>query len=217
MLRKVLIVAAAVAMPVSVVGATAGSASAGAPKVDATHYTVSCTGISAKASFSPALTNAGGPVSNEATKISGKASSCTVTPTAGGTPVTVTGASIKGTINDATSSHTCGGLAMATTETGSLTIKWKTSPKLTSSTSVVNPTSVSGAVGGDGHATFSISFGTATSGPFQGTDNGTSSSTNAETTTTVTSILATCGGKSGLKSISIQPNANGGGPAIVVS
>jgi hypothetical protein len=217
MIRKMLILAAAVAMPVSVVAATAGPASAAALKVDATHYTVSCTGITASASFSPALTSSGGPTSNEATKIKGKASSCTVTPSGGGTPVTVSGASIKGTINDATSDHSCGGLAQATTETGSLSIKWKSSPKLTSSTSVVNPTSVSGGIGGDGHATFSISFGAATSGPFQGTDNGTSSSTNAETTTTVTQILSACGGKSGLKSIKIQPNANGGGPAISAS
>ena len=216
MLRKVLIVAAAVAMPVSFIAATAGPAAA-VVKVDATHYTVSCTGIAASASFKPALTNGGGPVSNEATKIKGKASGCTATPTSGGTPVTVSSASITGTINDATSDHSCGGLATATTETGSLKIKWKTSPALTSNTSVVNPSSVSGGVGGDGHATFSITFGAATSGPFQGTDNGTSSSTNAETTTTIGQILTSCGKTAGLKSIKIQPNSNGGGPAIVAS
>ena len=216
MIRKVLIIAAAVAMPVSAIAATAGPAGA-AVKVDATHYTVSCTGISATASFSPALTSAGAATSNEATKIKGKASSCTAVPSSGGTPITVSGAKISGTINDATSDHTCGGLATATSETGSLTIKWKAKPALLSATSVVNPSSVVGNIGADGHATFAISFGAATSGPFQGTDNGTSSSTNAETTTTISQILTACGGKKGLKSIKIQPNANGGGPAITAS
>jgi hypothetical protein len=213
MIRKLLIIAAAVAMPVSVIAATAGPAGA-ATKVDATHYTVSCTGIAATASFSPALTNAGGASSNEKTTIKGTASSCTITPTAGGTPVTVSKASVKGVINDATSTHTCAGLASPTTETGSLSVKWKTSPALTSSTSVVKPTTVTGGVGGDGHATFSIAFGTGASGPFQGTDGGTSSTTNAETVSTLSAIGTTCGSKSGLKSIKIQPNANGGGPAL---
>ncbi len=218
MIRKMLILAAALAIPVTVVGATAGTASAkGSPPVNATNYTAACTGIKATASFSPALTTNGGTASPETTKIKGSASSCTATPTSGGTPVTITSAKISGTITDASSTHTCSGLASPTTESGSLTIKWKTSPKLTSSTSVVNPTTVTGGIGADGHATFSIAFGPATSGPFQGTDNGTSSSTNAETTSTLSSILATCGGKKGLKSIAIQPNANGGGPAIVAS
>ena len=217
MIRKMLIIAAAAAIPVSMIGATAATSSAATPKVDATNYTASCTGIAATASFKPALTSSGSATSNEATKIKGKASSCTATPTGGGTPVTITGATISGTINDATSDHSCGGLATATSETGSLKITWKTSPKLTNSTSVVNPSSVSGGVGADGHATFSITFGAATSGPFQGSDNGTSSSTNAETTTTLSQILTACGSKSGLKSIKIQPNANGGGPAIVAS
>ncbi len=217
MFRKIFVIAAAVAMPASVVAVTAGSATASTPKVNATNYTASCTGIKATASFNPPLTSAGGTTSNEATKIKGTASDCTATPTSGGTPVTIKSAKISGTINDATSNHACSGLASPTTETGSLTIKWKTSPSLTSSTSVVNPTTVTGGIGGDGHATFSISFGPATSGPFQGTDNGTSSSTNAETTSTLSSILNSCASKKGLKSINIEPNSNGGGPAIVAS
>jgi hypothetical protein len=216
MIRKMLVIAAAVAMPVSVIAATAGPAGA-ATKVDATHYTVSCTGIAATASFSPALTNAGGPSSNEKTTIKGTASSCTVTPTAGGTAVTISKASVKGVINDATSDHSCGGLASPTTETGSLSVKWKTSPALTSSTSVVIPTTVTGGIGADLHATFSIAFGPGATGPFQGTDGGTSSSTNAETVSTFGAIGTSCGSKSGLKSIKIQPNANGGGPALVAS
>jgi len=212
MIRKMLVIAAAVAMPVSVIAATAGTASAGGPTVNASNYTVTCTGITAKASFSPALTNAGSASSPEVTKIKGSASSCTVTPTVGGTPVTITGAKVSGTITNPTSTHTCGGLATASTETGALTVKWKSTPKLSASSSVASPTSVMGAVGGDGHATFGISFSGVT-GDFAGTDAGASSTNDAETTTTVTSILTTCA--KGLKSINITADTNAGaGPAL---
>jgi hypothetical protein len=213
MIRKVLTVAAAIAIPVSVVAATGTIAGAGAPKVDATNYTVSCTSITATAKFNPPLTSAGGAASNEATSISGSGSGCTVTPSSGGTPVTVSGVKIKGTINDATSTHTCGGLITPTTESGSLTAKWSASPKLTSSSSVINPTSVTGGAGADGNATFSLSYGMATSGPFQGTDSGTSSTTSAETTTSISDILTLCGGK-GIKKLGITTNSNSSAPAI---
>ncbi len=214
MIRKVLTFAAAIAMPVSVVAATGSVAGAAAVKVDATHYTVSCTSITAAAKFNPPLTLAGGPASNEATSISGSASGCTATPSAGGTPITVTGVKIKGTINDATSTHTCGGLTTPTTETGSLTGKWAATPKLLSASSVINPTSVMGGIGGDGNATFSLSYGAATSGPFQGADSGTSSSTNAETVLPISTILGLCGGK-GIKKLAITTNTNTGAPVAI--
>ena len=219
MIRKMLVVAAAAAMPITAIAATGGISGAGAPKVDATTYTVACTGISATAKFSPALTTLGGPASNEATSIKGSATGCTVTPTLGGTPVSVTSVKISGTINNAGSTHTCGGLTTATSETGSLTAKWKTTPKLTAASSVVNPNSVLGGVGGDGHATFALSFGAATSGPFQGTDGGITSSNSAETVLPVagpTGILALCGGK-GIKSLAITTNTNLGAPPAALA
>jgi hypothetical protein len=214
MIRKVLMVAAAVAMPIGVVAASAGTAGAKVVKVDATNYTVSCTSITATAKFNPPLTTAGGAASNEATSISGSGSGCTVTPSSGGTPVTVSGVKIKGVINDATSTHTCGGLITPTTESGSLTAKWTASPKLVSSSSVINPTTVQGGAGADGNATFALAFGPATSGPFQGTDAGTSSSTSAETTTSISDILTLCGGK-GIKKLGITTNTNSGAPVAI--
>ena len=214
MIRKVLTFAAAIAMPVSLVAATGSLAGAAAPKVDATHYTMNCTSITAAAKFNPPLTTNGGPASNEATAISGSASGCTATPSAGGTPITVTGVKIKGTINDATSTHTCGGLVTPTTETGSLTGKTAATPKLLSASAVINPTSVTGGVGADGNATFSLSYGAATSGPFQGSDNGTSSSTNAETVLPISSILGLCSGK-GIKKLAITTNTNPGAPVAI--
>ncbi len=216
MIRKMLVIAAAIAVPVSVVAATAGTAGAGGTTVDATHYTVSCTGITATADFSPALTTAGAASSPEKTTIKGSASDCTVTPTTGGTAVTVTGAKVSGIITNATSDHTCTGLTSPTTETGSLTVKWKTSPKLTATSSVVMPTTVTGALGTDLHATFAIAFGAGATGPFQGTDGGAGSSVNAETVDNAGVINGLCGGKKGLSKLSIQPNSNGGGAAIVV-
>jgi hypothetical protein len=216
MIRKMLVVAAAAAMPITAIAATGGFAAAAAPKIDATHYTVSCTKITATAKFTPALSTAGAPVSNQATAIKGSASGCTATPSAGGAAVTVVSAAISGTINDASSNHQCTGLLTPTTETGSLTIKWKTTQKLVSGTSVVNPGTVTGGAGGDGHATFTLGFNAATSGPFQGTDSGVSSSTDAETTTTVGAINGLCGGKKGLKSIAIVQDTNvGAQPALV--
>ena len=213
MIRKMLVIAAAVAMPVSVVAVTVTSATAATPKVDATNYTVSCTGIAATASFKPALTTAGVTTPTlETTKISGKATGCTATPTAGGTAVAITGATITGTLTNSSSNLTCGGLATPTTEAGSLTVKWKSNPKLTATSSVATPTSVAGGIGADGHATFGISFSGVT-GPFQGTDSGASSTNDAETTTTIAQILNTC--NKGLKSIKIQPDANNpSNPAI---
>ena len=214
MIRKALTFAAAIAIPMSLVAATGTVAGAGAPKVDATHYTVTCTAISATAKFSPPLTTSGGAASNEATTISGSGSHCTATPSAGGTAVAVSAVKIKGTINNPTSTHTCGGLITPTTESGSLTAKWTTSPKLTSASSVVNPVSVVGGPGADGNATFALTYGTATSGPFQGADHGASSTTSAETTTSITSILSLCGGK-GIKKLAITTNTNPGAHAAL--
>lgn len=215
MIRKMLVVAAAVAMPVSVIAATTGPAVAATPKVDATHYTVTCGAIAATASFKPALTLAGVVTPTlETTKIKGTAGSCVATPSTGGTPITISKATITGTLTNAASNLDCGGLATATTEAGSLTVKWKTSPALTATSSTATPTSVMGAVGADGNATFGISF-SGVSGPFQGTDSGTSSTNDAETTTSAGAILGTCGSKSGLKSIKIVADTNAGsGPAL---
>jgi hypothetical protein len=217
MIRKMLVIAAAVAMPVSVIAMTAGPAGA-ASTVNATNYTVSCTGITAKATFSPALTTLGSTPGVETTKIAGTASGCTVTPTLGGTAVHVKKATISGTITNPTSSHTCTGLETATTETGSLKVKWTTTPKLSTTTSVVKPTTVTGAVGADLHATFAIAFGTGATGPFQGSDGGISSTTNAETVLGGPAINAQCATTAGLTTLGIQPNSvtNGGGPAFTV-
>lgn len=221
MIRKMLVIAAAAAIPVTAIAVTGGISGATLTPVDATNYTVQCNTISAKATFSPALSTAGALVSNEATTILGKAGGCTATPSLGGTPVSITGGTISGTINNIASAHQCTGLLAPTSSTGSLKIVWKTAfgtPKLTNATSIVNPTSVLGGAGANGHATFALSFVAATSGPFQGTDSGASSSTSAMTTLTAGAINEQCGDLGGLISLAIVTNTNpGAAPAVIAS
>jgi hypothetical protein len=91
-------------------------------------------------------------------------------------------------------------------------VKWKTSPKLSSGNSVIQVNSVKGSVGGNGNADFTIPGtipnGTPT-GSFQGTDGGAGDSTSAQTTTPALTILTTCEGKKGLKSIGITSPQSG--------
>jgi hypothetical protein len=213
MIRKMLVIAAAVAIPVSMVAATGGvsGASSTVTPINASGRHVSCTGGAATAGFSPALHLVASTTSSpEVTKIKGTLAGCTVT----GTPtITITSAAIKGTITNALSNHGCVGLVGPTTETGNLTVTWKTVQKLVSKTSVLTAASVLGAAGGDGHGTFSISFSAAT-GSFSG--NVGTDSTDNETVPTSAALLGTCNTKSGLKSLAVQPDANTGNPSISI-
>jgi hypothetical protein len=209
MIRKLFLVAAATAMPLGIIAATGGLASAkAAPPVDATHATVTCTGITGSAKFSPAVTT------NETagtghTIIKAKLTGCTTND-----GVTVTGASVSGTLSTTRTAgeNGCVALAGGSAATGPLTTKWKTSPKLSSGSSVINVNSISGSIGANGNADFQIPGNVpngAPSGSFQGTNAGASDATSAQTTTTAAAILSTCEGKKGLKSIGITTPASG--------
>lgn len=209
MIRKLLLVAAATAMPLGLIAATAGSSGAkAAPKVNATNATVSCTGISGTASFKPAVT-ASETAGSGKTEIKATLTGCT---TSDG--VTITKATASGTLTTTrtTGENGCLALAGGSSATGPLTTKWTTSPKLTSGSSVIQVKSIAGSVGSDGNATFSIPGNVANgaaSGSFQGTNGGATDKTSAQTTTTAASILTTCEGKKGLSKISIESPASG--------
>ena len=210
MIRKLLLVAAATAMPLGMVAATGSIAGAGTPKVDATNYTLACTGISGEAKFKPALTfTSSGP---ETVSVKATLSGCTATPTLGGTPVTITSASVKGTLTDPSSTG-CTGLLGSTNTAGTLSTKFKTSPKLTDATSDVTVNSVNGGETADSqHGLFGIP-GTipngAASGPFQGTDGGAGDVTAAATVETVTDLTTACTSSKGLKDVHLT-NADSG-------
>jgi hypothetical protein len=209
MIRKLFLVAAATAMPLGMIAATGGLASAkAAPPVDATHATVTCTGISGSAKFVPPVTVSESAGTGQ-TIIKAKLTGCTTND-----GVTVSGASVSGTLTTTRTAgeNGCVALAGGSDAAGALTTKWKTAPKLSSGNSVINVKSISGSIGGNGNADFNIP-GTvpngAPSGSFQGTNAGASDATSAQTTTSAATILTTCEGKKGLKSIGITTPASG--------
>lgn len=207
MIRKLLLVAAAAAMPLGLATAVSGTAGAGGSTVNATNDTVTCTGLSGTLKFSPPITKSES-AGTTTTTIKATLSGCTSAP-----GLTVTSGSVTGTLSDTHAAEDgCTALAGSLSASGSLTTKWKTSPKLSSGNSVIAVNSVEGGVGGDGNATFDIPGSTPNgtpSGSFQGTDHGASDTTAAQSTVSAVSILGTCDGKKGLKSLSIESPASG--------
>lgn len=210
MLRKILLVAAATAMPLGFIAAIGGSASAGAPKVNATTATVSCTGISGSVKIKPAIS------ANEAAGTAKDTIKATLTGCTTSDGVTVSKASASGTLTSTRTAgeNGCAELAEGTggaDTVGTLTTKWTTSPKLSSGNSVVNVTSFDGTVLGSGYVDFSIPGATPNgtpSGSFQGTNVGASDVTTGQTTETGVALITTCGGKKGLSTIDLTSSAS---------
>ncbi|MGB7052592.1 MAG: hypothetical protein WBG41_13580 [Acidimicrobiales bacterium] len=198
MIRKVLLVAAVVAVPAGLI-IGGGVASAKSPPINAKNDTATCTTVSGSAKFSPAITS-----SEKAgtTKTTVKATLTGCTSNAVGLRIT----NGKTTGSFTSTSHVagtdgCTALAGTSTETGSLTTKWKTSPKLSSGNSVTPVTQTYGTIASDGNAQFEIPGPGGTpsgTGSFEGTNGGASDGSDAQTTTSASSILATCEGKKGL-------------------
>ena len=209
MLRKLLLVAAATAMPIGFIAASGGLASARpAPPVNATPASVTCTGISGSAKFSPAMTS-DETAGSGTTTIKAALTGCTTND-----GVTVTGAKVAGVLTSTSTAgeNGCAALAGSSSDTGNLTTTWKTTPKLVTKTSTIDVKSIAGSIGSDGNATFNIPGSTpngAASGSFQGTNGGASERTAAQTTTSAASILTTCEGKKGLKSFDFTTPASG--------
>jgi hypothetical protein len=209
MIRKLLLVAAATAMPIGLVATSGGMASAAkAPPVNATTATVTCTGITGSAKFSPAVTT-NETAGNSTVSIKASLTGCT---TSDG--VKVTGAKVSGALTTPRTAGENGCVALAgnTSDKGTLTTKWKTTPKLVTPSSAIAVTSIAGSVGSNGHATFKIPGttpnGTA-SGSFQGSNHGAGDTTTAQSTATAAAILTTCEGKTGLKSFTFTSPASG--------
>jgi hypothetical protein len=219
MTHRLLLIAAAIAVPLSVTAATGRSASAGAPPmVNATDYTVSCQAVNGSAMFSPTVTSSE-PAGTTVATIKVKLSDCTSDTTG----LTVTSGSVSGSLSDTHGAEDgCTSLVgppgdpSLITVTGTLTTKWKTSPRLSSGNSVTTVHSVEGSVAGDGLVRFDIpgSGGAANSGTgsFSGTDGGASTIFSVLTMRSAASILSTWDAK-GLTSIIIDhakkgPNTN---------
>jgi hypothetical protein len=202
MFRKLLVVAAAIAMPVSIVAVSGGMASASSPHTAAAD-TIVCTKLTGTVKFSPKLTINGYTSGISTTTVSASLSGCTVK---GSTAEKVTGGTVTGTIKGtagtkASPSGKCASLTGSNADSGTLTTKWKATPA--AANSVLNVKSVTGGTKSS-HGTFTIpgkTKGTA-SGSFLGANKGASDKTVAQTTDTITQILTAC--KAGVSSLAIE-------------
>lgn len=205
-----LLTAASALTLVGSVGGVAGVAGAGGIKVDATDYTVTCSGFAGSVKFSQPETTAGTTTASPATDtLKGSLSGCTVGD-GGGTPVTVTGAKLSGALTNPSSLHKCGSTGTPVTVTGSLTIKWKATPKLIASSTVITGSSATTSVDlTDSAVNFTIDGASAT-GPFEGSNSGASDAVAGSTgANSVTGLLASCGSKKGLKGLTLSSPPSG--------
>jgi len=208
MFRKLLLVGAAIAMPVSIVAVSGGMAGASNPHTAATD-SVACKDITGTLTFSPKIDAKGYTSGHISTKISATVTGCTVT---GSTPITITKGTIAGTLVGATGTKTkpdgqCTGLGKGGSEIGNLTTTWTASKGGPVPNSVLGVKSNIGGTVGSGsteHGTFSIPGATkgTSSGSFLGTNKGASDKSQSETKLTYGSVASTCL-KSGLTSLAI--------------
>ncbi len=193
MIRKLLVVAAAIAMPVSVVAVSGGLAGASNSHTAATD-SITCKDISGTVAFSPKLDKAGYTSGTVKDKITATVSGCTAT---GGTKETVTKGTVSGTISAAagtTKAPTgkCTGLAGYSTDTGTLTITWAATPAAPPTKLGVK--SVFGTTDSAGYGLFDIpgKVKSTASGSFGGANSGGSDKSVAQTKLKASSFLPTC-------------------------
>ena len=217
-MRKLLLIASAVAMPIGFIAATAGTASAG-KIVDNTlaPATASCTLSGGTLTFKTpiGIVSPGGyvaPTKNKGNqiKIAGIGLTCTSSAVAGTFTGTASG-KIKtaNTTQDPTTFYSCTNLVGVTpqaggTLSGSLKVKWSppAGQKFASSKSVISISSVLGAV--DGSFTIPGIAGTGfISGSFPGGDAGASSQAKTTASGGLGALAAQCASAAGLSSASL--------------
>ena len=172
---------------------------AGGPVVDATTYTVQCNTVIGSIKFSPALVNQG-TATSETGKVKATLAGCAVvTPSDSG--LTIESGAVSGKLTS--SSNDCATLVSGGPASGTLKIKWKTTPKLLDSTSIetvsaltfsffVPPSPFTGTYGAF-HITAS-----GITGPFQGSDGGATSFGDGSSGQDVTALLGACASTKGL-------------------
>jgi hypothetical protein len=169
--KKLLLTAAAVAMPIGLVCASGGAAQAAAPKVNVSNATISCTAVTGSAKFSPAVNLTGGNPENTSVKLA--VTGCTVSGVSG---VTIASGKGSGVLHSASNLAT--NLLGPTAVTGSVGIK------------------LTGGTPSDGYASLAITAGNASvSNDFAGTDSGATSTMYAETTQTVGQLTTAATGR----------------------
>ncbi|HLN17547.1 MAG TPA: hypothetical protein VK277_12455 [Acidimicrobiales bacterium] len=212
MIRKICVIAAAVAIPLGIVVATSGVASAGgSPPVNVTGSTVSCSTVTGTLKFSPPLTGTG--TSPETVSIAIKYSGCTTNAPG----VSLAGGSEKGTFS--TPANSCTGLETPTIITTAEVSKWKIvkgTPKITPTQTALTPGEVEPGtvtVGGNLYGDFVIGAVGASPGPsipgsgtqsaFSGGDLGASSMATLITTTKAADLGTECTSPKGIAKVGI--------------
>jgi len=203
MIRKLLVVAAAIAMPVSVIAVSGGIAGAAKGPSAATD-TATCTTLSATVHFSIPLTLTGSTSGTEVTTISGTYSGCSAS---GAFPISITSGTISGTFTSKPGSAKhptagCANLSGVSKEKGSIVTTWN-NPAAGTTTTIVK--SITGGTAG-GHGTFQVNG--KYKGSFGGADKGKTSTNAAQTSATVAAITAQCS-SGGVSSLSIVGPASG--------
>jgi hypothetical protein len=223
MLRKLLLIAAAVAMPVGVIAATAGTASA-AKVTDTTGppATASCTTSGGTLTFKVpiGIVTTGGyqaPVKNKGNqiKVAGVNLNCTSSAVSQGAFTGVLSGKIKTSNPGDTPAqeYSCTGLvgvspAPGGTLSGALKIKWNApaGTKFSEKKSAIVVTSISGGVNMAGQGTFTIPGNPGTgsiSGGFPGSDAGASSTSTDATADTESQLATQCQSTGGLSTINL--------------
>ncbi len=223
MIRKMLLVAAAVAMPVGVIAVTAGTASAKTVTVTVTGTDATCTtsggtiafqfgiGVAGVGAYVPPTKNKGQKI-----KITGVNLSCTSPAVTG----TFTGVA-SGKLDSTNTTESASTFYSATsilgndpsaggTLSGSLKVKW-TAPvgyKFSAKTSVLTINSTTGGttvIGGDTYGSFTIPGTTpgSISGAFDGTDGGVSATTFVPTAQDEAALTTEATGAGGITSLTL--------------
>ena len=210
MLRKIALFGGTAAL---IGGFVVGSAQAGAPPQDTSHYTVVCDTFSkASVGFKPSLTLAGTGAPSDVATIKGTLTGCVATPDGTNPAITVISGGVKGTLTttQANSNSCLSLLGPLPNTTGTITITWKTDLPMVSKTTVITVGSgdlTGGQLSPFGDAAsfgeFSLA-GTTQTGAFGGpSGTGAASFTKALTTGGVTGLAATCATTAGLKAVTL--------------
>ena len=223
MIRKMLLIAAAVAMPLGVIAATAGTASAAAViDSNGAPATASCTTNGGTLTFKTpiGIVTSGGyqaPAKNKGQqiKVAGVVLTCTSSAVSQGSFTGVLSGKIK-TANPGDTpaqEYSCTGLvgvspAPGGTLSGALKIKWAAPAgvKFSQKKSAIAVTSIKGGVDGTGHGTFTIPGNPGTgsiSGGFPGSDAGASSTSTDATQQTEGQLASACSAPGGISSITL--------------
>ena len=210
MLRKLFVVAAAIAMPLSVIGVTAGTAGASKGPSAATD-TLVCSNITGTVSFSIPLTNAGNTTGGiETSTVSATVSGCTAS---GTFPESVTSGSFNGTFAGKAGSakHPSAqftGLLGVSKNKGAITASWSATPSVAPTT-----VSVKTVTGGTDGSQASFQLNGKFKGSFGGADKGKTSSSRSDTVETVGALAGQCGG-AGISTIHLT-NPSSGNPLVL--